>query len=42
MAISTPLACLNLGPKQVQEEIQAMYEENSIFDYQAEEISKHK
>ena len=40
--MSTPLECLNLGPKRVRGKIEAMDEANSIFDVQAEEISKTK
>ena len=42
MRMSTPLECLNLVPKRVRGEREAMDEEKSIFDVQAEEILKPK
>ena len=42
MPISTALACLNLVPKLVHGEREAIYEANSILDVQAEEILKPK
>ena len=40
--MSTSLSCLSLGPKRVQGKLESIYEANSIFDVQAEEISKTK
>ena len=39
MPISTALACLNLVPKLVHGEREAIYEANYVLDVQAEDIS---